>query len=143
MQRKSKQRADKALLQSKLNDLRALLDGPIGNAPLPKNKPLTPSQMDKLVKRAFNNILSHHKLLRLEITQRSPQVERWRKSAAQAQLDLAISNPKVIDPALIVYTRRALVMDKRLEVLDTLWDLVLQAYEDYFSIKFDQEGPAK
>lgn len=128
---------------SNLNDLRDLLDGPIGTAPLLKSKPLTPSQMDKLVKRAFNNILSHHRLLRLEISSRSVQIDGWKKRAAdevQAQL---LGNPKVINPASIVYTRKALVLEQRLKVLDTMWELILGTYEDYFNCRYEPGGDTK
>ena len=143
MSRTRKPRVGKSDLLTNLNDLQLLLDGPIGTAPLLKSKPLKPSQVDKLVKRCFNNILSHHRLLRLEITSRSPQIERWRQRAIDSTEEQLRSDSKVIKPASLVYTRRVLVLEQRLKVLDTLWELVLQAYEDYFQTKYEPGGDIK
>lgn len=49
----------------------------------------------------------------------------------------------MIKPASLVYTRRVLVFEQRLKVLDTLWELVLQAYEDYFQTKYEPGGDIK
>ncbi len=136
-------RASKGDVQLVLNDLQQLLDGPIGQAPLPKNKPLTPAQMDRLVKRCFNNILSHQQTLRLELSQRLPQVEKWKERASQEVETQLAGNPKVINPASIVYTRKALVLEQRLKVLDTMWDFLLAAYEDFFKQPWEPGGNIK
>jgi hypothetical protein len=114
-----------------LDALVELLDGPVSI--LLDAKPMTPSQLDKRIRRTFNTILSELSLLRIELEtdqrRRADQLLYW---ASLPKSD----HVNVIKPGPIVAHRRKEIADKRLDFVQSMFSEVLQLYESRLKTKW-------
>lgn len=114
---------------SNLDELTQLLDGDLDLTCLPKSRPLTPSQVDKLVKKAFNRVLSELHILRLELLQKHSNINALREYSKSIQQRQNSKSKKIIDPRSITVPRSIAVFDKRLQFIEDYFTETLQLYE--------------
>lgn len=126
-----------------LDALTELLDGDLLAAPMPTSRPLKPSQVDKLVRTAFNHILSTLHTLRLELLQKHSNINEIRDYNKLIHERQNRRSKKVIDPKTITVQRSIAVFDKRLEFIQDLFSEVLQAYEKQMGQKWIEPGSVK
>lgn len=112
-----------------LDDLAALLDREIDITSLPIIKPLTPSQSDKLVRVCFRNILDEIHKTRLLFLQKHSNINEIRDASKRVLERETRRNKKVINPKTITIPRSIEVFDKRLALLEGLFQEVLTLYE--------------
>ncbi len=126
-----------------LDDLAELLDCTIDEKCLPTGRPLTPAQVDKLVKTCLQAMLNEIHKTRLLFLQKHNNIHDIRQYSIELLKRETKRSKKVINPKTITVPRSIEIFDKRRQFIEDLFQEVLGLYEKQFRKTWIEPGSVK